>query len=147
MNKIFENISTGAVPLAGRVLLSLIFLSAGWGKIGGWEGTAGYMASVGMPLVPFFLAGTIAVELLGGLSLLLGIKSRVGATALFLFLIPTTLIFHAFWNLEGQEQYMQSLMFLKNLAIMGGLAMIAAFGSGRFSLDRIPCPFKPRAKK
>ncbi len=132
----------GVVPLIGRVLIALIFLLSGYGKITGWDQTAGFMSAAGMPLVPLFLAGAIAVELLGGLSLLLGIKARVGGAALFLFMIPTTLIFHGFWKLEGPEQHMQMLMFMKNLAIMGGLGFVAAYGSGRYSLDRLPCPFK-----
>lgn len=143
----FESFFSGWVPLIGRVLLAMVFLMAGYSKITGWEGTSAYMASVGMPLVPVFLVGAIAAEVLGGLSLILGVKARWGAAALFLFLIPATLVFHAFWNLSGPEQGLQTMMFIKNLAIMGGLAMITAFGSGRFSLDRIPCPFKPRDSK
>jgi len=142
MKKTIENIFTGAVPLVGRVLLGILFLLSGINKIGGWEQTAGFMGSVGMPMVPLFLAGAIAVEVLGGLSLILGVQARAGASALFLFMIPTTLLFHAFWNMSGPEAHMQQLMFMKNLSIMGGLAMTAAWGSGRYSLDRLPCPFK-----
>ena len=124
------------VPLLGRILLSAIFLLSGAGKIMDWPGTEGMMAKHNMPLVPLFLVGAIAVELSGGVSVLLGCKARLGAVLLFLFLIPTTLIFHNFWTFEGPQQKVQMINFLKNLAIMGGLAMVVGFGSGPMSLDR-----------
>ena len=123
-------------PLAGRMGLSLIFLLSAAGKLANWSGTAQFMASKNMPLAPMFLAGAIAFELLGGLSVLLGYKARLGALALIVFLIPATLIFHNFWAYQGMEQQMQMINFLKNVAIMGGLTLLIAFGSGRLSLDR-----------
>lgn len=121
-------------PLAGRGLLSAIFLLSALGKVGDWNGTAGYMASKGMPFVPLFLAGAIAVELLGGLSVLLGYKARIGALALFAFLIPTTLIFHNFWAFDGMQRHLEMIGFLKNVSIMGGLLTVAAQGSGALSI-------------
>ena len=123
-------------PLVGRILMALIFLLSGFNKITGWHQTAQFMAAKGMPLVPLFLAGAIVVELGGGLSVLLGFKTRIGATVLFLFLIPTTLIFHNFWALQGMEKTINMIMFMKNLAIMGGLAVLAAYGAGPYSLDK-----------
>ncbi len=122
-------------PLAGRAGLSLIFLLSAFGKLMNLSGTAGYMASKNMPLVPLFLAGAIAFELLGGLSVLLGFKARWGAAALIFFLIPATLIFHNFWAYEGMEQQMQMINFLKNVAIGGGLLTLIAHGSGPLSLE------------
>lgn len=122
-------------PLAGRILLSLIFVMSGLSKIGGWNDTAGYMASKGMPMVPLFLVGAILFEVLGGLSVLLGFKAKIGAAALIVFLIPATLIFHNFWTLEGMEQQMQMIMFMKNLSIMGGLLLVIGRGAGPLSLD------------
>ena len=122
------------VPL-GRVLLSLIFLASGLGKIAAWDATAGYMASEGMTLVPLFLVAAILFEVLGGLSVLLGMKARVGAAALIVFLIPATLIFHDFWAFEGMERQIYMAMFMKNLAIMGGLLLVIAFGAGPLSID------------
>jgi len=122
-------------PLAGRIFLSLIFVMSGLSKIGGWSGSAGYMASKGMPMVPLFLAGAILFEVLGGLSVLLGFKAKIGAAALIVFLIPTSFIFHSFWALEGMEQQMQMIMFMKNLSIMGGLLLVMGLGSGPLSLD------------
>jgi putative oxidoreductase len=123
------------VPLAGRGLLSLIFLLSAFGKLTNWEGTAGYMASKNMPAIPFFLAAAILFELFGGLSVLAGYKARFGSLALIVFLIPTTLIFHNFWAYQGMEQQMQMINFLKNLSIMGGLLLVTAFGPGPLSLD------------
>lgn len=122
-------------PAIGRSLLALIFIASGLGKIGGWEQTAGYMASKGMPLVPLFLFGAIALELLGGLSILLGYKARIGAIALMVFLLPATLIFHAFWSYEGMQQQLQMIQFLKNVSIFGGLLLVLAHGAGPLSFD------------
>src|SRR4051794_21474244 len=94
--------------IIGRVLLGFIFLASGAGKIMGWSGTAMYMQSKGMPAVPFFLGAAIVVEILGGLSVMTGIKLRQGSLLLFLFLIPVTFVFHRFWGmLPGPEQQMQ----------------------------------------
>jgi len=121
--------------LSGRILLSAIFLFSALGKIMDWSGTAHHMEQEGMAMVPVFLAGAIAFELLGGLSVLLGLFARYGVWLLIFFLIPTTLIFHDFWVKEGMERMQQMIHFLKNVALMGGLLMVAAFGPGRFSLD------------
>ena len=90
-------------PLVGRILLSLIFLVAGVSKITGWSGTAAYMASRGMPAIPFFLLAAMVIELAGGLSVLAGYKARLGALALFAFLIPVTLVFHSYWTYPAGE--------------------------------------------
>ncbi|MCS7020653.1 MAG: DoxX family protein [Gemmataceae bacterium] len=129
------NAVTCWAPLLGRIGLSAIFLISGAGKIFSWEQTAGYMSSKGMPLVPLFLVGAIVLELVGGLSVLVGYKARLGAGLLIVFLIPATVIFHNFWAFEGQEQQMQMIMFLKNLAILGGLLLVVGFGAGAYSLD------------
>ncbi len=131
MTKIIERYA----PLAGRFFLSAIFLTSGLAKIGGWEQNAAYMASKGMPMIPLFLVGAIVLEVLGGISVLLGFKVRIGAAALIAFLIPASLIFHNFWTLEGAQQQMQMIMFMKNLTIMGGLLLVVGFGAGPLSLD------------
>ena len=122
--------------LVGRILLALIFITSGWGKIGGFEQTAGYMASKGLPMTQVLLVLTIIIELGGGLLLAIGYKARWAALAIFLFLIPVTFIFHPFWTFPAAEVRTQSIMFWKNVAIMGGMLMAFAFGPGRFSLDR-----------
>jgi putative oxidoreductase len=129
------NVSNTAV-LVGRILLATLFILSGFGKIAGYEGTAGYMASKGMPLVNLLLPAAIAVELGGGLLLALGYKARWVALAIFLFLIPTTLIFHAFWGIDPKDAATQQINFLKNVSIMGGMLMVFAHGPGRYSLDK-----------
>ena len=120
----------------GRIFLALLFVVSGIGKITGYAGTAAVMASKGLPVVDILLPLTIAVELGGGLLLALGWKARWAAAALFLFLIPTTLIFHQFWGIDPKLVQMQKIHFLKNVAIMGGMLMVLALGAGRWSLDR-----------
>ena len=123
-------------PLIGRILLSVIFLFSAFSKVTNFSGMEQFMASKGMPAVPVLLVLALLTEALGGLSLLLGFKARWGALLLFLFLIPTTLIFHDFWALTGAMRQDMQIHFLKNLAIMGGLLMVAANGPGAFSLDK-----------
>jgi putative oxidoreductase len=122
-------------PLAGRILLALIFVISGFNKLVGFEGTAGYIASKGLPLPQLAAAGAIAVELIGGILLVIGWQARWAATAIFLFLIPTTLIFHPFWAVEGPGAGMERIQFMKNLCIMGGMLYVMAFGAGPLSLD------------
>ena len=124
------------LPVVGRFLLALIFVLSGWGKITGFEGSVAYMASKGMPFPQFLLPGAILVELGGGLALMLGWKARWAALAIFLFLIPTTLIFHNYWALPPEQATAQLISFRKNLAIMGGLLYVVAFGPGPFSVGR-----------
>ncbi len=118
------------IQLFARFLIAFIFLMNGLGKVMNPSGTQQYMAQYGMPLTFLFLIGAIAVELLGGLSVLTGYKVKWGAFVLFLFLIPTTLIFHA----EFSDQT-QVIMFMKNLAIMGGLLLLVSHGAGKISLE------------
>ena len=120
----------------GRIFLALLFVVSGIGKITGYAGTAAMMASKGLPVVDILLPLTIAVELGGGLLLALGWKARWAAAALFLFLIPTTLIFHQFWGIDPKLVQMQKIHFLKNVAIMGGMLMVLAAGAGAWSVDR-----------
>jgi putative oxidoreductase len=118
------------LPLFGRLLLATIFLLSGLNKIASPEATQQYMAAMGMGWTGFFLGAAIIVEVGAGLSLLLGYWTRTGATVLFLFMIPTTLIFHT--NFADQNQMIH---FLKNVAIMGGLLYVVAYGPGALSLD------------
>lgn len=125
--------------LLGRLALATIFILAGVGKFMNTEATAAYMTSKGITMVPFFLYAAAVIEILGGLSLILGLKTRWGAIILLLFLIPTTLIFHNFWNVGPLAMEVEMINFLKNLAIFGGLLYVLANGPGAFSLDRLFC--------
>jgi len=123
-------------PLVGRILLAAIFLMSGIGKISGFAGTAGYMASKGIPMTDVLLAITIVIEIGAALMLILGYKARLGAAALLLWMIPVTFIFHNFWAMPADQQMIQQIMFMKNLGLMGGMLYIMAFGSGPMSLDK-----------
>jgi len=113
---------------AGRVLLSIIFLSAGYGKIMGYTGTQGYMEKFGVPgeLLPL----VIVTELGGGLALLLGWKTRWAALALAGFCVLSALLFH----LDFASK-IQTIMFMKNLGLAGGFLVLAAAGPGALSMD------------
>ena len=123
------------LPLVGRILIAAIFVSSGFSKFANWDSTAGYMAAKGLPAVPLLLVLAALTELLGGLSLLVGFKASAGAGLLALFLVPTTLVFHAFWTAPAAEAMTQSINFMKNIAIIGGLVSFAAYGAGAVSVD------------
>lgn len=125
-----------AAALIGRILLAVIFIKAGWGKIAGFEGTAGYMASKGLPMVQVLLVLTILIELGGGILLAIGYKARWAALAIALFLVPVTFIFHPFWGIPADQVMNQTNHFFKNVAIVGGMLMVFAFGPGAWSLDK-----------
>jgi putative oxidoreductase len=122
-------------PLAGRILLAHIFLISGWGKVTGFAGTTAYMKSYGLPLVEPLAVGAILVELAGGIALILGWQTRWAALAVFLFMIPTTFIFHGFWAVDAAQVQGQMIHFMKNLSIMGGLLYVMAYGAGPLSVD------------
>ena len=126
-------------PLVGRILLSAIFIMAGIHKITGFENTAAHMASKGLPMTEVLLVLTIIIELGGGLMILVGWQARWAATAIFLFLIPVTLVFHPFWSFEAQEAMTQYHKFMKNLAIMGGMLYVMIHGSGPLSVGKEHC--------
>ena len=123
-------------PLAGRILIALIFVFAGFGKITGFEGTVGYIASKGMPLPQLAAIGAIIIELGGGIMLVLGWKTRLAATALFLFTGLAALIFHNFWAASPDQAQNQMIHFMKNMAIMGGILFVIVHGAGALSLDK-----------
>jgi putative oxidoreductase len=121
--------------LIGRVLLAWLFIPAGWSKMFAFSGVAGYIASKGVPLPEVCAAIAIAVELGLGLLLLVGWKARWAALGLALFVAAITPVFHAYWSMPEAQVMMQKQAFNKNIAVVGGLLVLAAFGPGRFSLD------------
>lgn len=129
------NAAQDSMALLGRALIALLFIPAGWGKIAGFAGTAGYIASKGLPLPEVAAAIAIAAELGLGLLLLVGWQARWAALGLAIFTAVITPIFHGFWAVDAAQVMMQKQAFFKNFAIVGGLLAIAAFGAGRFSLD------------
>ncbi len=123
------------LTLTGRLLLALLFLPAGLMKIGGFAGTVGYIASKGLPMPALGAVIAIVVEVLGGLALLAGFGTRVAALVLAVFTVAATVIFHAYWAVPAEAQMVQQLMFFKNIAVVGGLLLLAAHGAGGWSLD------------
>ena len=123
------------MSLIGRVLLALLFLPAGFSKIGGFDKTVGYISSKGVPLPEASAAIAIAVELGLGLLLLVGFKARWAALGIALFTVVITFIFHAFWSVPPDQVMQQQQAFFKNIAVVGGLLLVAAWGPGAWSLD------------
>jgi len=121
--------------LVGRALIALLFVPAGFSKIAGFAGVAGYIASKGVPLPEVCAAIAIAAELGLGLLLLVGWQARWAALGLAVFTAVITPIFHNFWAVDAAQKMMQQQAFFKNFAVVGGLLVIAAFGAGRWSLD------------
>jgi putative oxidoreductase len=129
------NSSGSFTPLAGRILMSVIFLISGVFKVAGYSQIVGYAAAKGLPLPGVAIACAIVVELGCGLAILAGFQTRIAAWLLILYLVPVTFFFHNFWAVQGMEQQTQMVNFLKNFAIMGGLAILAANGPGAYSVD------------
>ncbi len=124
-------------PLVGRILLAAMFLLAGVNKIGGFAGTAGWMASKGLPMTELLLVITIIVEIGGAIMIIVGWKAKIAAVALLLFTLLASFIFHDFWNLtDPQAAQTQMIMFMKNMSIMGGMVLIMAFGTGPYSVEK-----------
>lgn len=122
--------------LIGRILIAIMYVPAGWSKIGGFEGTAKYIASKGLPMPEVGAVIAIAVEILAGIALLVGWKTRWAALVLAVFTVAATVFFHNFWAVAADQQMVQRLMFNKNVAIIGGLLLAYAFGPGRYSVDK-----------
>jgi len=124
-----------SMALIGRWLIAAIFLTSGIAKLTDTAGTVAHMTSAGIPYADTLATVAGVAEILGGISIGVGLLTRVGAFGLILFMIPTTLIFHAFWNYHGDARMPQMVNFMKNLAIIGGLAALTGLGAGRFSID------------
>ena len=123
------------LALISRLLLAALFLPAGIAKLTGFAGTVGYISSVGMPM-PTVAAGlAAAIEVLGGLALIFGFGTRFAALALAFFTLVASFFFHAYWSVPAEQQMMQQLLFFKNIAIVGGLLALTAFGAGAWSID------------
>ncbi|MEI6802279.1 MAG: DoxX family protein [Burkholderiales bacterium] len=119
----------------GRLLFVALFLPAGISKLTGFSGTVGYIASVGLPLATVGAALALVVEIVGSLALLAGFGTRIAALVLALFTLVATFFFHNFWGAPADQAFVQQLMFFKNIAVTGGLLVLAASGAGAWSLD------------
>lgn len=128
--------------LVGRVLLALMFVFSGFGKLGDIEGTAGYIASGGLPMATALAVIVGLLELLGGLAIMVGFHARWAALALGLFTLAASLLFHNFWALPADKAFVQQLMFMKNLSVVGGMFIVAALGAGPVSFDARRTPLR-----
>jgi len=124
------------VLVAGRALLSAVFLVAGVRKIMIWGPQVAYFTKLGFPMPEVMTVLAIAIELGAGLALLVGWRTRQAAWLLALFVLIATVMAHRFWEFDAAAQANQMNHFLKNLAIIGGLAFVASFGPGRAALDK-----------
>ena len=123
--------TAGMLATSGRLMLAAIFILSGIAKITDPASNIAYIESVGLPFPTLALVGTIVVELIGGLMLVIGYRTRLVAAALAVFSLATALFFHA--NFGDQNQFIH---FFKNVAMAGGLLQVVAFGAGRWALDR-----------
>ena len=124
-----------ALNLIGRLMFVALFLPAGLSKLFGFEGTVGYIESVGLPLPAVAAAAALALEILGSLALLIGFQTRFVAGVLAIFTLVATLFFHAFWAVAPEQAFVQQLLFFKNIGVIGGLLVLASSGAGAWSLD------------
>jgi len=135
-----SNSSTSIVPLIGRILLSGVFILGGIGKIFGFSMEEGFVVAKHLPLPAVALGIALIIELAGGLAILAGLYTRFTAWIVFLYMIPTTFLFHNFWAMQGPDRLDGMIHFEKNLAIMGGLLILATFGAGAYSVDSARAP-------
>jgi putative oxidoreductase len=125
------------LPAIGRILLSLIFVLAGISQFGAIAATSAHMAQHGIPYANDLVWGAAALDLGGGILLIVGFLTRLVAAALFFYVLTLALIFHAYWTMTGAEAHAQHADFFQHLAIMGGMLFVVAFGAGPYSIDAL----------
>lgn len=131
MSKSLQN----SLLLASRLLFVVFFLPAGIGKLTGFSGTVGYIASAGLPLPSLGAILALSVEILGSLALLAGLQTRFAALILAVFTLAASVFFHAYWAVPAEQAFVTQLLFFKNIGVVGGLLALAANGAGAWSLD------------
>lgn len=124
------------VPLLGRLMISYIFATSGIAKVFSWSGNVAYMGTRHLPLIPVLLAAALVIELAGSVCLVTGYQARIAAFVMFLYTTAVTVLFHNYWASSDMMAAMQETHFRKNLAIMGGLLMLAYSGPGEWALGR-----------
>ncbi len=131
-----KNLSSEMVFI-GRVLLVLLFLPAGLGKITDIAGTVGYINSVGLPFANLAAVAALLIEILGSLCLLVGYQTRIASMVLAIFTLFATFLFHNYWSAPSEQAFVTQLLFFKNVAVIGGLLILAGQGAGHWSLDEL----------
>ena len=135
MNDSLNDSLKASLAVAGRVLLALMFVLSGYSKLTGIEGTAGFIASAGLPAATTLAVLVGLFEVVAGIALAVGFKTRWAALGLAGFTLVASLIFHAWWSAPADQQFVQQLMFMKNLAVAGGMLFVASLGAGALSVD------------
>ena len=125
------------LPLLGRILIALIFVLAGINQLGTIDATAANMASHGIPYPTDLVWGVVALELVGGVMLIIGLLTRLVALAFFFYTLTLAVLFHPYWTFTGAAERTQHAFFYGHLAMMGGMLFVVAFGAGPFSLDAL----------
>lgn len=125
-----------ALLLLARVMISVLFVLYGWNKLMGFQGTVGYMTSLGTPLPTLAAAIAVVAELIFGIAIVLGFYTRPLALILAVYTVGTAVIGHAFWGMEGSAAAAAAIGFYKNISIAGGFLFLAVAGPGAFSIDR-----------
>jgi putative oxidoreductase len=122
------------VALLGRVLLALMFIQSGFDKWLNISGTAAYIASAGLPLPSVLAVLAAALELFGGIALVLGFQVRLVGLAMALFTLVAAFVFHAYWAVPADQTSVMQLLFMKNVSVAGGLLLVSALGGGPLSV-------------
>lgn len=129
------NAALTPLPALGRILMALIFVLAGISKIGAIATTSAHMASAGIPYANDLVWGAVALELGGGILLIVGFLTRLVALALFFYTLTLALLFHPYWSTAGAAARTQHAFFFGHLSMMGGMLFVVAFGAGPYSID------------
>jgi putative oxidoreductase len=127
----FDHLS---IPFVGRLLMTYIFGTSGLAKIVAWDGNVAYMTTRHLPFIPELLAIAMVIEVGGSICLITGYQARTAAMIMFLYMAVLTVLFHNYWAATGNMAGALETHFRKNLAIMGGLLMVAAFGPGQWAI-------------
>lgn len=130
-----HNVWENSLILISRVALSLIYLWAGYRKVFNWNQTKKYMRSRQIIGISILLPIAVTMQIAGSLSLCLGFYARLGAAALVLFTLPSTILMHGFWNFSGEKENGEKIHFLKDIAIVGGLLLFILLGAGRYAIN------------
>lgn len=130
-----NNTYTSYVSALARLLLALMFILSGFGKLTDITGTAGFVASGGIPFPTLVAVGVGVFELVGGIALVVGFQVRLIGLLMALFTLAASVVFHAYWAAPAEQQFITQLLFMKNVSVAGGLLLISALGAGPLSVD------------
>lgn len=133
------------LPAIGRVLLAAVFVLSGIGKLGAIAATSAHMAKAGIPYASDLVWGAVALELGGGIMLIVGLLTRLVAFAFFFYVLTLAVLFHPYWTMTGAAAHSQFSTFFEHISIMGGMLFVVAFGAGPYSIDALIWGGHPQA--